>query len=351
MAMNIVNEADETDWVREFISDDPIKLAAPPMLSIVIPAYNVAPYIRAAIESALAQTFTDLEVIVVDDGSTDDTTRVLDDIALTSNDERLRIINQPNGGLSAARNTGIRHARGAFIGFLDGDDIWLPGKAAAQIIAMQKDPAIGISFCHSEYLTEDGHRTGSILLAGKAKPSLHDMIRRNHVGNGSTAIVRRECFEQAGLFFNELRSCEDYEMWCRILWLTSYRAVVTPKTLTLYRLRENSLSFNSTKFVENADLAIMCLRKQMPNVPERVFRSGQAEHYRIAAWKAVSAKRPRDGLRLLARAICLRPLLILTDWRALGTAVAIALPVGMRVWLVRKVKAALQGFQGAKVAD
>jgi glycosyltransferase involved in cell wall biosynthesis len=306
----------------------------PPTLSIVIPAYNVAPFIQAAVISALAQTFEDHEVVVVDDGSTDDTSLVLEEIRRTCNDPRLRIVRQQNGGLSAARNTGIRHSRGKFIGFLDADDIWLPQKAEMQIRAMECDPTIGISFSHSEYMTEDGRRTGRILLAKKARPSLHDMIRRNQIGNGSSPIVRRECFDAVGRFRTNLRSSEDYEMWCRILWLTSYRAELVAEPLTLYRLRENSLSFNSAQFVENGNIAIECLRNAMPNVPARVIRAGHAEHYRIAAWKAVSSRRTREAFWLIIRAVQLRPLLLLTDWRAIATAVAIVVPAPARSALV-----------------
>lgn len=309
-----------------------------PILSIVIPAYNVAPYIAEAVNSALDQTLRDIEVIVVDDGSTDATPKILDEIRRARGDARLRIIRQPNGGLSAARNTGIRNARGAFIGFLDSDDIWAPEKAELQIDLMRADETIGISFSFSEYLTEDGRRTGSILFAERMQPSLHDMIRRNHVGNGSTPIVRRECFEIAGLFREELRSCEDYEMWCRILWMTPYRAECVPKPLTYYRLRESSLSFNSAKFVENADHAIDCLRSAMINLPPRLLRAAHAEHYRIAAWKAVSSGRHIEALGLLMRAVSLRPLLLFTDWRAMGTAVSIVLPESVRNWLSRKAK-------------
>jgi glycosyltransferase involved in cell wall biosynthesis len=318
--------------------------AKTPELSIVIPAYNVSHYIEAAVVSALGQTFTDLEVIVVDDGSTDETPSVLQNISKKYADPRLRIIRQDNGGLSAARNTGIRNARGAFIGLLDADDLWLLRKAALQIAMMKRDPTIGVSFSHSEYLTESGIRTGSILLAGKPAPSLHDMIRRNHVGNGSTAIVRRDCFESAGLFRTELRSCEDYEMWCRILWLTEYVAALIPEPLTLYRLRDSSLSFNSMKFVESADLAIDCIRKAMRNVPGSVIRAGHAEHYRIAAWKAISTGHHRAAIRLLARALSMRPLLIFADWRALGTAVAIFIPTGTRNWLAATAKRLQKSF-------
>ena len=221
-----------------------------PLVSIVIPAYNVAPYICEAVYSALEQTLSNIEVIVVDDGSTDFTPKS----CTTSNAHttiracvsyRRRMAAFPRRAIPAF---GMRRAEPS-IGFLDGDDIWAPEKAKLQVGMMLADETIGISFSHSEFLTEDGRRTGSILIAEKTQPSLHDMIRRNYVGNGSSPIVRRKCFEIAGLFREELQSCEDYEMWCRILWLTPYRAQLLPMPLTFYRLRESSLSFNSAKFV------------------------------------------------------------------------------------------------------
>ncbi|SFK21895.1 glycosyltransferase family 2 protein [Methylocapsa palsarum] len=310
-----------------------------PSLSIVIPAYNVAPYIEAAVLSALRQTLHDIEVIVVDDGSTDATSVIVQSLVDKLKDPRLLVIRQENGGLSAARNAGIRAARGEFIGLLDGDDIWLPGKAVLHIEVMVVDPMIGITFSHSEYLTEKGERTGHLLLAGNPRPSLHEMIRRNHFGNGSTVVARRACFREAGLFRKELRSCEDYEMWRRILWLTSYSAILVPKPLTLYRRRESSLSFNATKFVSYADQAMEILRRDMPHVPERIFRAGHAEHYRIAAWKALSSGHRGDAFNLLRRAVALRPLLFFTDWRAFGAAVGLVLPALAREHFTAAAKA------------
>ncbi len=313
-----------------------------PVLSIVIPAYNVAPFVGAALESALRQTLRDLEVIVVDDGSDDGTATVIDNIRRSYADARLHVVRQENAGLSAARNTGIQAAKGEFIGLLDADDVWMSEKGELQVRAMRRDPSIGISFSHSAYITEDGCRTGSLLLAGKSDPSLHDMIRRNHIGNGSTPIIRQDCFRLAGLFRTELRSCEDYEMWCRILSQTSYRAALVPAPLTLYRLRRSSLSFDSETFIRNADRAVASLREAMPHVPKRVLRVGHAEHYRIAAWKAVTSGRRQVAFGLLMRAAVLRPSLFVSDWRAAGTAVAIALPTSLRGNLARLAKAVQQ---------
>jgi GT2 family glycosyltransferase len=308
-----------------------------PVLTIVIPAYNVAAFIRDAVTSALDQSYRDLEVIVVDDGSTDETSTLLEEIRSQRNDERLRVIRQENRGLSDARNTGITHARGDLIGFLDGDDIWLPEKAARHVAAMRDDPTIGISFSHSEYLSEGGRRSGSILVAGCAKPSLEKMIRRNHIGNGSTPVVRHACFDAAGLFRADLHSCEDYEMWCRILRLTSYRAELIDMPLTLYRLRSTSLSYNFWKFVDNAERAVDCLQDAMPDIPQQVFAAGRAEHSRIAAWKAVSSGQTRIGLRLLFRAVTIRPAL-LCDTRALGTLAAVAVPASLRMQFAESIK-------------
>jgi glycosyltransferase involved in cell wall biosynthesis len=296
-----------------------------PTLSIVIPAYNVADYVGQAVGSALDQTRSDIETIVVDDGSTDATSSVVAELVDCRRDRRLRVVRQANRGLSAARNTGIRCARGHYIGFLDGDDAWRPEKAERQLALMEANPAIGISFSYSEYMLENGVPTGRILRAEVSRPTLADMVRRNHVGNGSSPIVRKECFDQAGLFREGLRSCEDYEMWCRILHRTDFRAALVPGALTLYRLREASLCFAFDQFLENADLAVDLLQEEIPELPSRLFDAAHAEHYRITAWKALSAGETAAAQRYLARAFRLHPWLFVSDRRALGTLAAIAI--------------------------
>ncbi|QRM53582.1 glycosyltransferase [Sinorhizobium sp. BG8] len=302
-----------------------------PRLSIVIPAYNVAEYIVPAVVSALDQSFSDLEVIVVDDGSTDDTPALLAKLSEERQDERLRIVRQPNGGLSAARNTGIREARGEYIGFLDGDDLWRPDKAERHVAAMDCDPGIGLTYSASEFIEEDGQLTHRILRPDTLNPSLHEMILRNHVGNGSTPVVRRDCFEVAGFFREDLRSCEDYEMWCRILWLTDAVAIGLPLPLTFYRLRKSSLSFDVDRFVAQADLALEIIQSSMREVPRRLIVRARSEHYRIAARKAVIAGKTDKARSLLAHAFRLRPLMFLTDLRAIAAFVSLAVPeAGLR---------------------
>lgn len=313
-----------------------------PMLSIVIPAYNVAPYIKEAVESACRQTYRNIEVIIVDDGSTDDTGQIIDQLQRESADARIKVIHRENGGLAAARNTGVRATTGKFIGFLDSDDLWLAEKAERHMTQMMADSRIGISFSCSRFMEENGRPLAAILQVDRMQPSLHDMIRRNHIGNGSTPVVRKDCFDKAGLFNEELKSCEDYEMWCRILWATEYRAAAINEPLTLYRLRDTSLSFNFEKFVHSADMAMEALRNKMKNVPDRVLRAGHAEHYRIAAWKAASTHQDEAALRLLLRGIRIWPWLILTDWRAFGTFCALLFPGRSRARVASWVKSIRQ---------
>src|SRR5262245_27808737 len=128
-------------------------------LSVVVPNYNTGAFVVDAIRSILEQTMPDLEVIVVDDGSTDDSVAKI----LAVQDPRLTCVRQPNRGLAGARNTGILLARAPFVGFCDGDDLWYPTKAERQLAVMEEDAKIGLTFSYSEYWTEAGEPTGQLL--------------------------------------------------------------------------------------------------------------------------------------------------------------------------------------------
>lgn len=296
-----------------------------PALSIIIPAYNVAAYVGDAVRSALDQSLRAIEVIVVDDGSTDATP----DILARFSDPRLRVIRQANGGLSAARNTGIGAARAGLIGFLDGDDLWHPDKARRHLDLLARHPAVGLTFCHSRYIDEAGAATGRVLVTGPSRPGVQQMVLRNAVANGSTPIVRAACFREAGLFDTALTSCEDWEMWVRILRDTSHEAMLVPEVLTDYRINTQSLSFNFDAFLRNAEAAAAKMTAQSPGIaPARIAR-GLAMCYRIAGSKALKIGQTRLALRLIARALRLSPALIVTDPRVAGTLATIVAPKRM----------------------
>lgn len=310
-----------------------------PLLSVVIPAYNVAPYIADAVRSALSQSVGNLEVIVVDDGSTDDTPQVL--AGLKSS--RLRVIRQENRGLSGARNTGIRAARAPFLGLLDGDDIWLPDKAERQLAVLESCPDVTMTYSHSLYLDADGRPTGALLLSRPHRPTLRQLVRRNLVGNGSTAIGRTADFIAAGLFDERLRnSHEDYEMWPRLMVRSGRWLELVPEPLTGYRVRADSGSMNIANFLATAEAACRILAESVPGLPAWVRREGLAHNIRIAARKAASLGRSGEALSTLARAVAVAPWLPLTDARFLPT-LALALSGGAGQHTLHRLHAALSG--------
>lgn len=292
-----------------------------PILSVVIPAYNVGPYIAAAAHSALGQTLAQLEVIVVDDGSTDDTPAILTAIK----DNRLRVIRKANAGLAAARNTGILAARAPYVGFLDGDDIWMPDKAAKQVAVLERSPDIAMTYSHSAYLDEHGRPTGTLLLSRPRRPSLHQLIRRNLVGNGSTPIGRTGDFIKAGLFDERLlTSHEDYEMWPRLMHRSGRGLELVPEPLTGYRIRHGSGSMRVDSFLASAALSRRILAEALPEIPAWVLREGLAHNIRIAARKAAMQGQSRTALKLLAQAMGIAPWLPATDPRFLPSLILAA---------------------------
>jgi glycosyltransferase involved in cell wall biosynthesis len=183
---------------------------AEPQVSIIIPTYNRAHFLPDAIESVFAQTYRNWELIVVDDGSTDNTKEVVEKYG-----SRVRYFYQENKGPGAARNLGIRQARGEYIAFLDSDDMWMPEKLERQVRLFEREPDVGLAGCGCYYVDEGGTVRG----AEQAPYTIDhkDMqVRCALVGSTDAAMARRVCFEEVGLFDESLLRCEDWDMWLRI---------------------------------------------------------------------------------------------------------------------------------------
>jgi glycosyltransferase involved in cell wall biosynthesis len=181
-----------------------------PRVSVVIPTYNRAWSLTTALDSVLSQDFEAFETIVVDDGSTDETPALLARYGAA-----LRVIGQPNRGVSAARNAGIRAARAPLVALLDSDDYWLPGKLAAQTAFFERHPEAVI--CQTE---EIWVRNGVRVNPGKRHRKRGGMIFEPSLElclvSPSAVMLRRSLFETAGFFDEHLPSCEDYDLWLRI---------------------------------------------------------------------------------------------------------------------------------------
>ena len=217
---------------------------AQPLVSVVIPAFNAESTLEQTLLSAAAQTYPRLEIIVVDDGSTDKTANIAR--VFCAKDSRARLIFKANGGVASARNLGIERAAGEWIAPLDADDLWHPTKIAKQVAAALAAPTRpGFVYCWHQYIDEKGGITGSsprIIANGRA---LHQLAYCNFVGNGSAPLISREALLSVGGYDSSLRErggegCEDQKMQLRIA--QSFSVAAVPEDLVGYRNHEGSMS-------------------------------------------------------------------------------------------------------------
>jgi glycosyltransferase involved in cell wall biosynthesis len=184
--------------------------SAKPGISVVIPTFNRAGMVTEAVESVLNQTCRDFELIVVDDGSTDGTFDIL-----AAMDGPIQVLRRENGGVSAARNTGIAAARGELLAFLDSDDIWLPEKLAVQAGFMSVFPAA--TLCHTEEIwLRNGKRVNPRKHHAKARGPEFRRLLRDCLISPSSVMIRRSVLLEAGGFDENLPACEDYDLWLRL---------------------------------------------------------------------------------------------------------------------------------------
>jgi glycosyltransferase involved in cell wall biosynthesis len=209
-----------------------------PIVSVVIPAYNSARTIRATVRSALDQEDVALEVIVVDDGSSDNTPELVETIA----DPRVRLVRQPNGGAPSARNTGIQHATGDWVAFLDSDDLWVPHKLKAQLSALATFPA-GFAAQSSAYLVDDDMKVLQIRRCVQPENNLLTFLRfQNLPAAASSWLVRRDVLEHVGGFDPELVILEDWDLSIKLARYGDPLNMEEP--LTLYRQHPGNRSLN-----------------------------------------------------------------------------------------------------------
>ena len=179
-----------------------------PRVSVIVPVYNGAATVAAALESILAQSFSDFEIVAVDDGSTDDSMKVLERYR-----PRVRVLTQQNRGPSAARNLGVRNSSGEYLGFLDADDLWRPTFLERTVAALDKDSASVLVYTDLELADSTGLAMGARLIGKRCLPTVRDMLERLWPILPSSVVMRRDAFERAGGFPEELTSFEDVYFW------------------------------------------------------------------------------------------------------------------------------------------
>jgi glycosyltransferase involved in cell wall biosynthesis len=288
-------------------------LADTPALSVVIPAFNAAWCVAEAIDSVALQPRDDLELIVVDDGSTDDTARVVERRLGEHSFRAARIIRQENRRLGGARNTGIRAATADLVAFLDADDVWYPDKVARVLDAFRAAPdEVGL-VCHDEAVT----RNGTKVRVNRYGPAAADMYTRLLFGGNclspSAVTVRRRLLLEAGGFSEDPRfhSIEDYDLWMRLSLVTRFSFL--HEILGEYRLYDSSLGSdiefnlrNTLSVLEAHFERFQSLRGSSSALTRRIRRRVAAAH-RQAGRLALGRGQIAESRRHLRQARALFP--------------------------------------------
>ena len=256
------------------------------MVSIVITCYNYGKYLVGCVESVLGQTYQNIEIIIVNDGSTDDTDEI---IKKYLSDPRVRYIKQKNAGQANAKNTGIHNASGEFVAFLDADDVWEKDKLEKQLRCFD-NPDVGIVFCKAKYLDEDSRLIDFEMIPYYLQPHrgmVTEWLIFDNFVQFSSSMVRRKCFEQFGGFDESLKMGIDWDLWLRLS--TAYQFDFVDEKLFYYRMgHSGQMSKNMEERYRCADRIIMNFLEKYPGSvsPSTIRKAkaftccGRGEYYR-----------------------------------------------------------------------
>lgn len=249
------------------------KATREPKVSVLMPSFNYARYLPTAIQSVLGQSYSNLELIITDDCSTDESREIVEH--WTKLDPRVvPVLHQVNQGLARARNSGLAAASGEFVALCDADDVWLPHKLETQMECFRTNPDLGVVHCDSAIIDGDGSVTGqrfSSLLHDKNQKTSGNLFttlcERNFLCV-PTVILRREAIDYAGGFEENLRSLEDWVCWTKVSRQFSFHYI--DATLAQYRIHGTGLSSNPRGMAENRIRAFRFLLESFPDIPPQL---------------------------------------------------------------------------------
>jgi glycosyltransferase involved in cell wall biosynthesis len=268
-----------------------------PKISVVIPTHNRAELLALAIRSALGQTFREIEIIVVDDASSDHTPKVVESFG----SDKIRYVRHENcRGPAAARNSGIDQACGEYVAFLDDDDEWFPRKLELQMEVMRKSPS-SVGLVYSGYVVVDS-QSGKVL--GERVPEKRgdlskEMLVENHIGGTTCALIRRNCFESVGVFDERLPPFEDYDLWIRLSQQFQFDYV--KEALFRYCIHSNNISSNL-----DARWKAMDMMLQMYGAARSMKKYLSSGYFSLGVGYC-NRKEMRTGRRALRKAVQLNP--------------------------------------------
>ncbi len=296
-----------------------------PLYSVVIPCHNSSKTLYETLLSVLTQTCQDFEIIVVDDGSTPEEARKIREYC--HGDARIRRIRQKNCGVSIARNTGLKAARGLLVALLDADDLWDADHLAVHAARMDNDPELGISFCPVRFIEADGSPTRERSRPKLAGLTPAEMLATNPCTTCSTIVFRREILDDAGYFSEHLRRAEDQE-WLFRVSLTHWKIEGVNRILVSYRNSPKGLSSSLEGMYQGYEDMLASARQYAPELVERLGPLASARMQRYLARRALRLGLPKHVARsFLRRALLRSPAMVLHEPKqTLGTMVAAWIP-------------------------
>lgn len=280
------------------------------LVSVIIPAYNAELFVERTLSSVLSQTYPNIEVVVVDDGSADNTPEIIKRFA--DEDSRVVFLQQKNSGVVEARNLGILESSGTLITFIDADDTWHPKTLEKLVGCLQNSNfSVGLVYAWSSYIDEEDKFNGGYKASSYEKNVYQELMVGNFIGNASACIVKRDCLDLVGYFDPEFKNypgCADWDFYLRIAEAYEFRVV--PEFLIRYRQTENSMSCDIEKMIKSCDLVLNKAKKRNPSIHSSLLQESLAFYNLYLAEKTSQVGKHRQVIILLTKAMWLKPTLL-----------------------------------------
>ncbi|MEG5067316.1 glycosyltransferase family A protein [Microcoleus sp. B3-A4] len=302
---------------------DSPKCPSLPLVSVIIPAYNAEQFIEETLKSVLAQTYPEIEVLVVDDGSQDRTAEIVEKIS--KKHSRVQLLKQQNAGVAAARNLAIQKSRGEYIAPIDADDIWYPENIEKQVQCMREgEPSLGVVYSWSLDIDENGFLTGGIRAFTIEGEVYETLICHNFLGNASASMIRRSALDKVGFYDTSYieksaQGCEDWDLYLRLA--EYYQFGVVPEFLIGYRKVYTSMSSNYVAMAKSHALMLQDVKQRHPEIPEFLHRLSASNFLMYLAHQSSRNGSDRTALFWLFQALkaeCISPLSRYGFYRVLG---------------------------------
>ena len=269
-----------------------------PLISVIIPAYNAEKTIKKTIHSVLNQTFSDFELIVINDGSQDSTLEIVSSIS----DPRIQVFSYPHIGSNPTRNRGFSHSVGEFLAFLDADDLWTADKLEAQLKALQTHPQAAVAYSWTDFIDESDQSLNQGCHITENGNVFAQLLLTCFVVSGSNPLIRRQAFIEVGGFDDLLPASQDFDLYLRLAARYEYVAVTSPQVL--YRMSSNSMCSNTRRQEATSLLVRERAFNQSPEpLPQPLKRHSIANFYKSAIVRLLndtpSRERAREAARML----------------------------------------------------